>query len=139
MEILYHVLADDGETRCVSYDEWRHWAGIHTCQLAHTVLRSAAGVVHISSVFLGYDRSHRNPPLLFETMVQGPREQCEFHRYASLCEAMAGHCDRVLEAMQSNQYPIEIEHNAEPRRFHPAALRWAERHKADQTTEGSST
>ena len=53
----------------------------------------------VSTVFLGLDHSFGfGPPLLFETMIFDPSDECGCWRYANYREALKGHQHAIKEA-----------------------------------------
>jgi hypothetical protein len=57
------------------------------------VARTEIGKVVVSTVWLGLDHNHtgRGPPLIFETMVFGAKEEEHCERYSTQAEALDGH------------------------------------------------
>jgi len=74
--------------------KWAKW--FHESGPKRRVAHDTKGNCSVSTVFLGLDHSFGSgPPLLFETMVFGSKEDIQ-ERYSTWDEALAGH-KRILE------------------------------------------
>ncbi len=100
----YFTLDERGEPQeapdLITWGKWFETADRH---LASDRLDSAAGEVHVSTVFLGTNHNYRfeGPPVLWETMVFGGPLSEEQERYSSRKDALAGHAKWLALAMQS--------------------------------------
>lgn len=65
--------------------------------------------VFVSTVFLGIDHNHsgKGPPVLFETMVFGGKQDGLCHRYCTWDEAEVGHHEVVDRITGANIIPLK--------------------------------
>jgi hypothetical protein len=89
--VKHYILDHNGEpVPCDDVLEWAKWFGQNTAR--RIVAQDHAGVVGVSTVFLGLDHSWTDgPPLLYETMVFGGPLTGEQQRYSTREQALRGH------------------------------------------------
>jgi hypothetical protein len=92
-----YILNEQGEPeRCEDLHRWARWyEDINHRRLAEDFI----GNVRVSTVFLALDHAfHGGPPVLWETMIFGGREEGYQERYASREAALRGHAEAVAKA-----------------------------------------
>jgi hypothetical protein len=100
--MTFYILDSQRHPVAVDVYEWARWfEDLSNRRVAETCI----GPVRISTVFLGMDYRFggRGPPLLFETMVFGGKEDRDTWRYSSWDDAETGHnaiVDRVRKASE---------------------------------------
>lgn len=89
----------DGHTP-VPVDDLMEWAGKIEKQDRRVALTEQDGIT-VSTVFLGLDHSmNSGPPVLFETMIFGGKEDQYCERYCTWEEAEKGHEEAVKIAFE---------------------------------------
>jgi len=88
-KILYFKLENKKIVEAKSIEEWGEFFRSHD----RIVGKTEVGIYLISTIFLGIDHNFYNegPPLLFETMVLGTKEDEYQERFATWEEAEKGH------------------------------------------------
>jgi hypothetical protein len=82
----------------VAVDDVLTWARWYETAARH-VATTNVGEVHVSTVFIGLDHAFQGgPPILFETMIFGGKQDGYFARYSTWEEAEAGHASAVTLA-----------------------------------------
>lgn len=77
-------------------------------RIAHTIVSPR---VSVSTVFLGLDHSFRDgPPLLFESLVFGGKDNELMNRYATYDEAVTGHNRIVQRLLKTARKKSPIKH-----------------------------
>lgn len=84
--------------------QWAEWESIDESR--KIVEKTNIGTIQVSTVFLGLDHSmsfqNPGPPVLFETMIFGGKEDSFQNKYCTWDEAVKGHkeaCDIVLASL----------------------------------------
>lgn len=98
-----YILGEDGKpVACEDAEQWGRFF-----ETASRIVRQEAvsPKVSVSTVFLGIDHNfgRGGPPLLYETMIFGGREDGYCERYATREEAELGHVEAVARAKESVQ------------------------------------
>ena len=88
-----YILRGHKPMKCSDIKKWAEWFEKGNRRVAEsTITQVGAGVVRVSTVFLGIDHAFGDgPPELFETMIFGGEHDYETWRYATWDQAEAGH------------------------------------------------
>ena len=105
----YYILRGNRVVEEPDHSKWAEWyktARPKACCVASTKVQYGT----VTTVFLAMNMSlaKADPPLLFETRVQGGWLNDEWERYATLAEAKAGHdawVARVREQEEEHKLP----------------------------------
>jgi hypothetical protein len=90
----FFILDEAGEVRQVDLSTWAAWLETHDGRIAETLIPGPYGA-RISTVFLGLDHRFNldpdRPPLVFETMIFGGKQDGVSRRTSTRAEALACH------------------------------------------------
>lgn len=95
----YFILNDDHSTTPVDMMEWAQWLSADRNKVI--VKQETFGEVRVSTVFLGLNHAWlgQGPPLIFETMIFGGKEDGYQDRYSTWDEAIKGH-QKAIELLK---------------------------------------
>lgn len=105
----YYILRDGQVIEEPDYAKWIEWYG-NSYQEVRCIASTRVEYGVVTTIFLALNMtlSRADPPLLFETRVQGGWLHDEWERFATLEEAKAGHdawVARVREFEEENELP----------------------------------
>jgi hypothetical protein len=95
-----YVLNDAGEA--VSEPDLMKWGAWMGKAERHVAYNATPGGARVSTVFLGLDHSwDAGPPILWETMIFGGKEDGYQERFSSREDAVAGHAKALQLALKA--------------------------------------
>lgn len=108
------ILVGEKAVRCAELKRWLNWLSESEDRLS--VASTECGKLHVSTVFLTTDHNFFGvgPPLLFETMIFGPRRSIEYQeRYSTWAEAKRGHA-RAVKYAKTLAAPVGADRSKRP-------------------------
>jgi hypothetical protein len=105
----YYILRDGEVIEEPNHAKWSEWYAESYNQL-RCIARTELKYGTVSTIFLGMNMTlaQSDPPLLFETRVEGGWLADQWQRYPTLADARAGHeawVARVREIEEENELP----------------------------------
>lgn len=100
-----HYLERGGQAVPVTLLEWAEWFEHRKPGESWQIAKDEFDGWTVSTVFIGLDHSMgEGPPLIYETLANGPNENEHGNRYSTRQQAIAGHAEIIAAIKAGTHY-----------------------------------
>lgn len=102
MERYFRLDAEDCPVRELDRESWARWMVDEANRPLLDVAKTDVGHIRISTIFYGYDEFGFDPPLVWETQIEGGCLDGHTERYSSRQDARLGH-ERWVQLVRARE------------------------------------